>query len=240
MRFIPQGRHDPDDGLVVLFKNHIVPNATKTQIAGRPMFDDMEVCEIRAAGARDYTVQPALARSHWETDPETGQQVEVTYAERFPRQYRQFKAQQAQTKAGTPLTEVRFLTDSKRAELRALNIYTVEALAIIDGAELKNLGPGGRELKNQCMAYIEESKRGAPNLAMQAELEALRARNAVLEEDAQHAKEPANAEGQFASMTLDELRDYITTNTGHAPHGSMNRKVLVRMAQNITPKAAAA
>ena len=32
---------------------------------------------------------------------------------------------------------------------RALNLYTVEQLAAIDGQELKNLGPGGRELKNQ-------------------------------------------------------------------------------------------
>ena len=35
---------------------------------------------------------------------------------------------------------------------------------------------------------------------------------------------------QFDDMTLEQLREYIKTNTGHAPHGSLNRKTLMRMA----------
>jgi len=37
-------------------------------------------------------------------------------------------------------------------------------------------------------------------------------------------------------MTLDMLRDFIKTNTGHAPHGSLNRKTLVRMATEAQAK----
>ncbi len=108
---------------------------------------------------------PATAFSHWEIDPQTGEQAKVTYAERFQRQYQQFKAHATQTKSGTPLAYAPFLTEARRAELRAQNIYTVEALAAIDGQELKNLGPGGRELKNAAMEYIEEAKARAPNRA---------------------------------------------------------------------------
>jgi hypothetical protein len=139
----------------------------------------MEVCDIRFAGSRNMSTFPAISVSHWNIDPESGEQVPVTYAERFQRQYRQFKEQAHQTKAGTPLQYVPFLTEGKRAELRALNIYTVEALAVIDGQELKNLGQYGRDLKNKAQEFIESSKHNAPNLELQAELDALRAQHGV-------------------------------------------------------------
>ena len=172
--------------------------------------------------------------SHWVVDPLIGGQRPITYAERFARQYQQFKAHAAQTKAGTPLEHVPFITLSKRAELRALNIYTIEALATLDGLELKNLGPGGRELKHQAMEYIEDSKKNVPSMQMMAELEALRAKNALLEEDVETLK--SAAEGEFAGMSLDQLRDYITSNTGHAPAGALNRKTLLRMANEAKPE----
>ena len=99
--------------------------------------------------------------------------VAYTYAERFARQYQQFKAHQQQTKAGTPLDYLPFLTEAKRAELRALNIYTAEALTIVDGPELKNLGPGGRELKNKAIAFLESSSEAARITKLEAELETM-------------------------------------------------------------------
>ena len=233
-------RQDPDDILVALFKFHGVPNDAKSFAAGRPIFDDVEVVEVRSPGSRDFKVFPATAFSHWYINPYSGEQTKVTYAERFSHQYQQFKSRQAQTKSGTPLEYAPFMSAGKVAEMRAQNIYTVEALAAIDGAELKNLGTGGRELKNAAMEYIADTKANvAPNLQLQNELEQLRARNAILEEDlaAKKARE-AKAESEFEGMELDEIRQFITTNTGHAPHGSLNRKTLVRMAMECSPKAA--
>jgi len=236
---------DADASLVATFRNHALPNKALSDRAGRLICDDMEVCDIRFAGSRNMSTFPAISVSHWSIDPESGEQVPVTYAERFHRQYRQFKEQAHQTKAGTPLQYVPFLTEGKRAELRALNIYTVEALAVIDGQELKNLGSYGRDLKNKAQEFIESSKSNAPSLELQAELDALRARNMVLEEDTKLMRqalpaEPAatEAERQFDNMDLDQLREFITTTTGHAPHGSMTRKVLVRMAAEAQKRAA--
>jgi hypothetical protein len=229
---------DPDASLTAVFKHHAAPNDAKSVAANRLICDDVEVCEIRAPGSKTTTVVvPATAFSHWATDPHTGGQVKVTYAERFAHQYRQFKAQTAQTKAGTPLSHAPFLTEGRRAEMRALNVYTVEALAGMDGQELKNLGPGGRELKNAAMEYIEEAKKTAPNLHMLAEIEALRAKNAVLQEDLEAAR--LRPEGEFEGMDLDQLRAFITANTGHAPVGTLNRKALVRMAMDTRPEKAA-
>jgi hypothetical protein len=234
-------RQDPDDVLVALFKNHASLNEVKSREEGRPIYDDIEVVEIRSPGSRDFKVFPANAFSHWQTHPHTGEQTKVTYAERFVHQYQQFKRHAAQTKSGTPLDYVPFLSEGKRAELRAQNIYTIEALAAIDGQELKNLGLGGRDLKNAAAEYIADTKANiAPNMQLQAELEQLRARNAVLEEDAIARKEIAKRiEAEFEEMDLTQLREYITTHTGQAPMGSLNKKNLVRMAVECRPNRAA-
>jgi len=226
---------DPDERTVALFKTITLQSPGKTLKEGRPMFDDVDVCELRYAGSRNVSVHPATAISHWIDDPFDGSQIAITYAERFPRQFQQFKMQATQTKAGTPIAYLQSITEARRAEFRALNIYTVEALADIDGTELKNLGPGGRDAKNAAIAYIEEAKTGAPNHAMMAELEALKARNEILEEDAKSLKDKVleiTAKGGLDDMSLDQLRAYITSTTGHAPHGSLGRKTLLRMAQD--------
>jgi hypothetical protein len=231
---------DPDAAVVALFRLHAVKNESKTLEAGRPIYDDVEVCEIRFPGSRAVSVFPATAFSHWQGDINSGEQIPITYAERFMRQYQQFKMHNPQTKSGTPLADAAFLTEARRAELRALNIYTVEALAAVDGQELKNLGHNGRDLKNRAQEFIDESKRGAPNLAMQAELEQLRARNVVLEEDRKLLRERGKdvvtqdvVDAEFDDMDIDQLREFITTNSGHAPHGSIGRKTLIRMASDV-------
>jgi len=231
--------HDPDDLLVVTFKNLAVENPLKTMEAGRPIFDDVEHCFITAPGSHDIKVFPANTFARWVGTPFGGGQVKQSYAERFSHQYRQFKAHVAQTKSGTPLDHAPFLSEARRAELKAQNVYTVEALADIEGNELKNLGPGGRDMKNKALEYINESKLAAPTKQMLAELEALRARNAVLEEDVQVKKE-YTVENEFNDMSDKQLRDFITTNTGQAPQGNLARKTLVRMAMDARPKEVAA
>jgi hypothetical protein len=230
---------DPDNALVALFKYRAVENPAKSKLAGRPIFDDVEEVEIRAPGSKDVKVFPALAVSYdvVRSDPYTGEVRYITYAERFQHQYRQFKMQQQQTKSGTPLASVSFLTEARKAEMRALNIYTVEQLAAIDGQELKNLGMGGRDLKNSAQAYIDDAKHNVPNIALQAKLEAAEARNAVLEGDVAILRDRrAMAEAQFDAMSDADLREYIKTHTGVAPVGQPAHKTLVRMAMDARPE----
>jgi hypothetical protein len=239
-------QQDPDASVVALFKMMAQKNETESIRQNRPVFDDLEVVELRYPGSKNVGVYPATGFSHWITAPDGSQQA-LTYAERFRRQYQQFKAEAVQTKSGTPLDYGRFLTEARRAELRAQNIYTIEALAAIDGLELKNLGMHGRDLKNKAQEYLEEARTGAPNTQMLSELEALRAKNALLEEDIRAIKDRSpdfipTREDRFDGMNLDELREFVATNTGQAPLGSMNRKTLVRLARdaagNSTTKAA--
>jgi hypothetical protein len=221
-----------DAGVVAVFRSGTVNNPAKSAEAGRPIFDDVELVEVRYPGSRDYGVFYATARSHWDVDQFTGEQRAVTYAERFSKQYQQFKANQQQTKSGTPLDYLTFLTEGKRAELRAQNIYTAEALATIDGAELKNLGPGGREWKNKTIEFLENSSEAARITKLEAELELLKARNEILEEDNKliAAKEQAAA-SEFDGMSDAQLREHVRSLTGVAPKGNPSRKTLIRMAQ---------
>jgi len=232
---------DPDDSIVAIFKELAVKDEVASLAAGRPVYTDTEIVELHYPGSKNWSAHPATSFSHWVTDPMTGEQVRVTYAERFRRQYNQFKSHATQTKTGTPLTYAAFLTEARRAELRAQNIYTVEALAHIDGQELKNLGQGGRDMKNAAMEYIQESQRGAVSAQVQAELEALRAKNQVMEEDlaALKARVPGPND-EFDEMDLPQLREYITSNTGQAPLGSLNRKNLLRLARDAAPEKASA
>ncbi len=231
----------PDASIVAVFKQMAFKNEAKSAKEGRQIYDDWEVCELRYPGSSNVGVYPADAVSHWDKNPITGEQMPLTYAERFPHQYNQFKAHAQQTKEGTPLVFMTFLTEARRAELRALNVYTVEALAAIDGAELKRLGHNGRDLKNQAMEFIKDSAVNSTNTKLIAELEALRARNAILEEDlaAKPVANPDRVDAEFDGMSLEQLRDYIASNTGQAPHGSNTRKTLVRMAQEARPSQAA-
>ena len=233
-----------------MFQNGAVPNPAKSLEAGRPIFDDREEVIIRIPGSRDVKVFPAHTLSTgWEIDPETGEQHQITYAERYPAQYRQFKEHAAQMMGGTPLSYAPFLTEARRSELRALNIYTVEALAIIDGQELKNLGQGGRELKNSAENYIAATKNRAADSKAQEEIEALRAKVTMLESDSKRMgaiieenkqrmapdAEPALQTTPYDAMTVDQLREYIQSKTGFPVHGNgLSRKVLIRMAAEAT------
>jgi hypothetical protein len=242
MTFDPQPyrQHDPDAALVAVFKQHSIPNEAKSAIAGRPIEDDIEIVEIRFPGSRAVSVFPATAFCGWATDPYTGSQTKRTYAERFSHQYRQFKAQATQTKQGTPLNYVPFLTAGRQAELKAQNIYTIEALAEIDGEPLKNLGPGGREMKNKAMEFLDSTSKLAPSMQLQAQLEAALAAKQALEDDnrALAARLTAESSGDemFDAMSDTQLKEYITANTGARPVGNPARKTLLRSALECKPK----
>ena len=229
-----------NDLLVVTFRHDKVKNEAKSKAAGRPIFDDMEQCMIRAAGDRNTVkVFPAHAFSGWVTNQD-GEQEAQTYAQRFNAQYRRFKENSTQVQEGTPISELPFLTEAKRSELRALSIYTAETLAALDGANLKALGQGGRELKTQATAYIENATGSASAVRMAAEIAALKEQIAAMNrgpepapaaEDPAATPEPANDTTDFAEWSDDDLKDWIANQTGARPRGNPNSDTLKRMAR---------
>lgn len=219
---------DKNDPLVVpVFKIHTTKNEIKSREAGRPIYEDMEVVEVRFAGDRNkISVFPALAICG-EVQDEHGDTRKITYAERWSDQYKRFKAKSQQIAEGTPVDELPFLTQAKRAELKALSIYTAEALAALDGQPLKNLGQGGRDLKNQAQAYLDNAAGSANVTKMAAELEELRRTVAELRAD------KAPADSQFVSWTSDQIKDWIEEKISERPKGNPSHATLVKRADEI-------
>jgi len=239
--------------ITVFFKQHQEQNHPKSAAAGRPIFDDIEICEIHFPGDQKcWAVFPAH-----EAEPNATREAGhvVTYAEHYNEQYRQFKAQEQQTVAGTPLSEAPFLTEGKRRELRALNIHTVEQLAGLDGAHLKTLGMGGREWKNQAAAFLAAA-------AGTADVTGMATRIAQLEESLAIALKAINASAPAAAGTApiadghpldeksdkpiddcsdDELREFIKAEQGKpAPHNAGRAALLARATELATKDKVAA
>ena len=238
---------DDAPALHVEFYSDAVENKAKTKEAGRPIFEDREFVRIKFPGDK-HRVLVAPAKEGYRRDPVTNDWV--TYAEEFPKHYQAFKDNVEYHGEGTPLSELTFLTDSKRMELRAFNIHTAETLAALDGTPLQKLGMGARELKNQATAWLDKAsgsadvtRLAAENAALSAQMDDLRAQVAELlnsgAEPARADEEPLGQElasvaaDAFDAMGVPELKVYIKERTGAAPKGNPSRDTLVSMALDV-------
>lgn len=210
-----------DDSLNAFFKTVAVKDERATKAAGRPIYRDEIHCEVRIPGERYY--QPTFpAHAMWmRVEGE-----EVTYAMRFARQWNRFIEGLEQIAEGTPLSELTFLTESKRQELRGLKIYTAEALAALEGSHLKSLGVIGHELKAQAKAYLEAANGAGRAAAQAAEIENLKAQVAMLKAGAIDA---AMDTVPVDDAEKEALKEEYAALTGSKPRGNPSIETLRRM-----------
>jgi len=231
--------------IVATFENWPVPNESKTKEEGRPIFDDMEVVRIHMSGDRlQSPVFPANSEvSGGIEDPETGLTRPGTYAEKYAKQYEQFKKGERQTKSGTPIEALPFLTPAKIKELKGLNIFTAEALADLDGQPLKSLGQGGLDWKNQTRAYLDNAAGSANVTKMASELEFYKAENERLRNEQSQFNGIIETERLTTNLGYgtalegksdEELKEYIKEKSGKRPQGNPSRATLLAVAQELT------
>lgn len=212
------------DGNVVVpfFYIQAVEDPAASKAAGRPIFVDQEFVEYRFAGNRFLNLHFPAHAMHERVDGE-----DITHAMRWPAQYAEFKQSGVNQIAGTPLEELTFLTNAERSELKALKIYTAEALAQMDGPTLKVLAGKGYRYKEQAEAYLNQSNGAAGVAKLVAEMEAMRAELAALKAEPQAPYTPEAAPDDGDLRTDDELREAIRAlNNGKLPQGRPSRKVL--------------
>jgi hypothetical protein len=233
----------------VIFRNNASPNEALTKKEGRPIYDDMEVCDIFFPGMVKERVPTcrALDQADWIDDPIMGTKRARTYMEKYAEEYQAFKAGVAQSSSGTPIEELPFLTEGKRLELKhGLKIYTAEQLAGLDGGALKALGPGGREMAMQAQAYLDMAKKGADAThlrdeladrdaklaAMQAQIDALLAAGAKPSQTGT-SDEPIVAEdGKWSTYTDEDISNMLTA-AGVTVDGRWGRKKLIEKAEEL-------
>lgn len=231
-----------DTRLIVTFENFPVLNEAKSKEANRPIYEDMEVCRIRMGGDRlQAPVFPAWAEAPGGGENAEGYIVPMTYAQKYAEQYRKFKAGEVQTKEGTPIEALTFLSAAKVKELKALNIYTAESLASLEGASLKSLGQGGLEWKTKAKAYLDNAAGSATVTKLASENEFLRQQLEELRKE--RAQWPATERvtenlgygdpDQEESKTDAELKDEIEQKTGSRPRGNPSRETLIKMIKDL-------
>ena len=149
---------------------------------------------------------------------------DVTYAERWPDQYNQFKQGASQTANGTPLESAPFLNPSRIADLRALKIFSIEGLAQFPDNFIARLGGHGYRLKELAQEFLAKGF-NIPAADLQAQIAALTARL----EAAEARPTPAASVIDADYRTDDELKQAIADKFGQRPRGQPSRQTLLTM-----------
>jgi len=157
-------RYAMDHKLHVTFYTRAVPNAIKSVEAGRKVYDEIDYIKIHTPGSQLNVVDAPMSAG--------------TYLTRFGDRYEKWKKGQAELVSGTPIDAFPLLLGKIAlvAELRAMNIHTVEQLAGIPDIAVQKI-MGGYELRNKAKLYLDGTSGTDAVLAkMQKENEDLKQR----------------------------------------------------------------
>lgn len=134
-----------DDTAFPRFYRSKEENGFKSSQAGHPVFDDVEMVEIIIPG---------------QTQSISHVRVKQAQRDRWPQQYAAFKAGLEPALEGSPLEEWPPLSPAQVANLKALQIHTVEQLATASDTVLEKIGMGSRALRDKAAAWLDNANGG--------------------------------------------------------------------------------
>lgn len=165
--------HGNDKGLMAEF--FIVDEYKPFQSAkeGRAIYEPVEMVRISVPGGKTDIIQRVK-----HMDDIDG----PAHVNRFPAQYKAFKAQQEQVPEGTMLEMCKFMPSHRVKELKAMGVHTAEQMANTPDHILQNLGMGAQRERELCRTYVgnddEKTRQVSRALAeaesVKAELAAMR------------------------------------------------------------------
>lgn len=216
--------------VVPRFKYVTYEDVPQSEIHGYPVMKTREMVEIRFAGNKNY--EPCVpVDSFWKRD---GHKI-MTYAERWPEQYRAFLTGDEQIADGTPLEMLRpfGITPSQLSLCRALKIHSIEALNAIQSEAVKNLGMSGNALKEMAKRYVENRPvtvtQSDELAALRAEIAALKAANVIPADQAKPEEIDAIVPLADEDARKAMLKDQIREKTGITPRGNPSLATLEAM-----------
>lgn len=235
----------------------LVQNHLKSKDAGRPMFDDIEMLEIKWSGntKSEFHVPVNDRCDRPLRNPENNDRYYVRWREHpdFIKAYEAFKAGHGAQSSGTPLSELPFLSEGRRAELRAINIHSAEQLAGLTGAQIGKYGFGMGDLCKQAQNYLERARGTELDVRherekeeMRAELSDLRAKIDTLL-SGEPAARPVKASNPVKPSPFDawepaDIRnfiiDLINSNnlSEEPPHQRLGKPKLIEMADRLAAR----
>jgi hypothetical protein len=216
------------DNVIPRFYMDAAEDAVASQREGRPIFTEVEMVEVLIPG--DRLSKPVFP-------------VEDKHRERWPQHYEAFKRKQSVANTGTPVDMWPQVTTPRAMELKALNIFTVEALANLPDGMVGNIGMDGRALREKARAYIDAAAGGATVAGQAAEIARLRDMVEALMQRSAAPVAPAPApeprELSIDEASDDELKAFIKARTGQAPRGNVSRETLEQRATELAEQEAA-
>ena len=150
-----QARYAMDSKLYATFYVRPIMNNFQSAEQGRPIYDELEYVRIIVPGDSKTTVDCPV------TDE---------FRMRFEKQYEKFKKNLSQAVTGTPLEMWPQMTVGLCAELKGMNVQTVEQLAeMSDGIAQRIMG--SHDLRRRAQAFLDAAKGEAENNKLTTELE---------------------------------------------------------------------
>jgi len=150
-----QARYAMDSKLYATFYVRPIMNNFQSAEQGRPIYDELEYVRIIVPGDSKTTVDCPV------TDE---------FRMRFEKQYDKFKKNLSQAITGTPLEMWPQMTVGLCAELKGMNVQTVEQLAeMSDGIAQRIMG--SHDLRRRAQAFLDAAKGEAENNKLTTELE---------------------------------------------------------------------
>lgn len=165
---------DNSPGIFPRFYMRIIEDPVASREMGRPIHKEVEYVEIRIAGDNKTVIN---------------KKVDDEHRRRWPNVYQAFKNQQQIAVEGTPIEEWPAITEARRKDLKALNIFNVEALAELPENGIQRLGMGARELVAKAKAWLDSAKSTSEIQKYAAENEKLNSRITYLEQQIQELLE---------------------------------------------------
>jgi hypothetical protein len=228
---------DPDRHVTIRFYHGAVRNQGKSDQAGRPIYDDKEMIEVKYPGDPTRSnVAPAHDLCFMDR-PAPGEDGSakgfLTWAERFHRQYKRWKDQDPSANhSGTPLEHLPFLSPAKVLELKVQNIHTAETLASLSPTVATKAG--ATPWVAQAKAWLGETESAAAVAQAEAEKASLQAKFDALAAEIQALKvgRSAPTSDNFDAMSDDDLRGWLA-NKGANPRANAARDRMIAAAREI-------
>lgn len=180
-----------DSALWVEFVNEAVRNNFKSEMEGRPIFDDLIMTKIRVPG--NSTLE--ISRPLLEEDKR-----------RFPLQWAHFMNTQGQGEAvtGTPISELPGISKAAVENLRALKFHTVEQVAEASDAAVGNLqmsvGMAPLAFRDRCQRYLAAANDNAASTRYEQELADRDAKLAAMEGMMKQMQETLAAQQEMIAL----------------------------------------
>lgn len=159
------------DTVVVEFWWDTAKNNFASEKAGRPIFDQVLMCKIMTPGQRRSEISHEIERQFSDGKVRTNEQL----SRRFADQIKQFKARdETSGLTGTPIEQWPRIDRRQAAELKALNIHTVEMLAGVSDSAKQTIGMGANNLVEEAKVFLEKAKEAGRDQHLAAENARLR------------------------------------------------------------------